>query len=161
MNSQATEEYLEALYKLSEAGPVRQARLAEHLGLSQAATAEMVKKLIAAGLAERDKTGSIGLTESGNKAALETVRKHRLSERFLTDILGLPWEKAHEEACKFEHVLSPEVEDGLDRLLNNPKSCPHGYPIPDKEGVITALPTRPLSDLGPGRKGGYCSGQRG
>ncbi|MDP1808695.1 MAG: metal-dependent transcriptional regulator [Actinomycetota bacterium] len=152
MNSRATEEYLEALYKLSEAGPVRQARLAEHLGLSQAATAEMVKKLILAKLAKRDKTGSIGLTKSGTKAALETVRKHRLSERFLTDILGLPWEKAHEEACKLEHVLSPEVEDGLDRLLNNPKSCPHGYPIPDKEGVITTLPTRPLSDLGPDEK---------
>lgn len=152
MSSRAVEEYLEALYKLSEAGPVCQARLAESLGLSQAATAGMVKKLVLNKLASREKTGSIALTKSGEKAALETIRKHRLSERFLTDILGLPWEKAHEEACKFEHVLSPEVEDGLDRLLNNPKSCPHGYPIPDKDGVITSLPTKPLSDLGVAEK---------
>lgn len=152
MSSRAVEEYLEALYKLSESGPVRQARLAEHLGLSQAATAEMVKKLISLKLVKRDKAACITLTNRGAKAALETVRKHRLSERFLTDILGLPWEKAHEEACKFEHVLSPEVEDGLDRLLNNPKSCPHGHPIPDKDGVITALQTRPLADLGPKEK---------
>jgi len=153
LSSQAVEEYLEALYKLSESGPVRQARLAEHLGLSQTAAAAMVKKLISLQLAERDEAAYINLTKRGTKAALETIRKHRLSERFLTDILGLPWEKAHEEACKLEHVISPEVEDGLDRLLNNPKSCPHGHPIPDKQGVVTTLPTRPLSDLGADEKG--------
>jgi DtxR family Mn-dependent transcriptional regulator len=148
LSSRAVEEYLEALYKLSESGPVRQARLAEHLGLSQPATAEMVKKLVSLKLVTKDKSACINLTKTGVKAALETVRKHRLSERFLTDVLGLSWEKAHDEACKFEHVLSPEVEEGLDRLLNSPKSCPHGHPIPDKDGTITVLPTRPLSDLG-------------
>lgn len=152
MTSRAVEGYLEALYKLGEQGPVRQARLAEYLGLSQAATAEMIKKMVVSDLVKRDENSFLHLTENGEKDALEMIRKHRLSERFLTDILGLSWEKAHVEACKLEHVLSPEVEDGLDRLLNNPKSCPHGYPIPDKSGVIVALPTRPLADLGPTEK---------
>lgn len=148
MISRTVEEYLEALYKLEEVGAVRQAQLAEYLELTPTAAGEMIKKMIGLNLVKRNPDSSIGLSGKGQKAALRLIRKHRLSERFLTDMLGLPWEKVHEEACKFEHVLSPEVEDGLDKLLDSPKVCPHGHPIPDKSGVITKSPTKPLTELG-------------
>lgn len=147
MSSSVREEYLEALYKLSESGPVRQTNLATSLGVTSTSTAEMVKKMIKLNLVKKEDEHTLLLTKKGNKAALELIRKHRLSERFLTDILGLPWEKVHDEACKLEHVISPEVEESLNRLLNNPKNCPHGHPIPNKSGTITKQPSFPLTQL--------------
>ncbi len=94
----------------------------------------------------------ICLTEEGERQALQLVRKHRLAERFLTDVLGISWDKAHEEACKFEHVLDEEVEDGLDRLLSSPATCPHGHPIPSKQGVVKHQPSKRLCELGAGDK---------
>ena len=124
------EEYLEAIHELEEEGTeVIQARLAERLGHSAPSVSEMVKRLRDDGyLAVRGRT--VGLTSKGRTLAESVVRKHRLAERLLTDIIGLSWPKAHAEACRWEHVISDEVEQKLVALLDNPTTCPHGNPIP-------------------------------
>ncbi len=124
------EEYLEAIHELEEEGTeVIQARLAERLGHSAPSVSEMVRRLKADGYIKMKKR-SILLTPKGRSRAESVVRKHRLAERLLTDVIGLPWHKAHVEACRWEHVMSDEVEERLVELLNNPTTCPHGNPIP-------------------------------
>ena len=124
------EEYLEAIHELEEEGTaVIQARLAERLGHSAPSVSETVRRLRTDGLVTV--TGrSIALTRKGRSQAESVVRKHRLAERLLTDVIGLPWSKAHNEACRWEHVISDEVEERLVELLNHPTTCPHGNPIP-------------------------------
>lgn len=148
MTSAKVEEYLEAIYKLQK--PERAlgtSELGKALGVSAASATEMAKRLSDKGLVSRSKQSGITLTKRGERAALELIRKHRLSERFLVDILGMDWQDAHEEACKFEHVISPAVEARMEVLLDNPKTCPHGHPIPDKEGRTAVEKIRPLSSL--------------
>jgi DtxR family transcriptional regulator, Mn-dependent transcriptional regulator len=124
------EEYLEAIHELDEEGMIIiQARLAERLGHSAPAVSEMVKRLRDEGYVQV-KGRSLSLTESGRTVAESVVRKHRLAERLLTDIIGLPWDKAHTEAGRWEHVISDEVEARLIEVLGNPSTCPHGNPIP-------------------------------
>ena len=124
------EEYLEAIHGLSEEGvQVIQARLVERLHHSPQAVSEMVQRLAADGYLVRSAKG-VELTDAGRSRAASVVRRHRLAERFLVDILGLPWEKAHVEAGRWEHVISDEVESRLVALLGNPTTCPHGNPIP-------------------------------
>src|SRR6185436_17114576 len=89
----------------------------------------------------------VTLTEFGRQEATRLVRCHRLAERLLTDILGLGWEDAHEEAHKLEHVISPLVEERLSIVLNNPQTCPHGHPMPDAQGRMIKAVTIPLSRL--------------
>ncbi|HEX2192166.1 MAG TPA: metal-dependent transcriptional regulator [Acidimicrobiales bacterium] len=143
------EEYLEAVLELEEEGdaPVIQARLAERLGYSAPTVSETVRRLKAEGYL-RTKGRALSLTEKGRALAESVVRKHRLAERLLTDVIGLAWHKAHIEACRWEHVISDEVEQLLVQVLGNPKTCPHGNPIPGAH-----LPDRrlvPLADAQPG-----------
>lgn len=148
MSSAKVEEYLEAIYKLQKAErALGTSELGKELGVSAASATEMAKRLSDKGLVSRSKQSGITLTKRGERAALELIRKHRLSERFLVDILGMDWQDAHEEACKFEHVISPAVEARMEALLDNPKTCPHGHPIPDKEGRTAVEKIRPLSSL--------------
>ncbi len=124
------EEYLEAIHELGEEGiVVIQARLAERLGHSAPAVSEMIRRLRDEGYVEV-RGRSLVMTERGRSVAESVVRKHRLAERLLTDIIGLPWEKAHLEAGRWEHVISDEVEERLVEVLGHPKTCPHGNPIP-------------------------------
>jgi DtxR family transcriptional regulator, iron-dependent repressor len=124
------EEYLEAIHELGEEGiVVIQARLAERLGHSAPAVSEMIRRLREDGYLEM-RGRSLVLTGQGRTLAESVVRKHRLAERLLTDIIGLPWEKAHLEAGRWEHVISDEVEDRLVEVLGHPTTCPHGNPIP-------------------------------
>lgn len=124
------EEYLEAIHELGEEGiVVIQARLAERLGHSAPAVSEMIRRLKEEGYVEV-KGRSLMLTPRGRSKAESVVRKHRLAERLLTDIIGLPWDKAHVEAGRWEHVISDEVEALLVQRLGNPTTCPHGNPIP-------------------------------
>lgn len=124
------EEYLETIHELDEEGTVViQARLAERLGHSAPAVSEMVKRLRDEGYVEVEGR-SLSLTTDGRRVAESVVRKHRLAERLLTDIIGLPWEKAHLEAGRWEHVISDEVEERLVEVLGHPTTCPHGNPIP-------------------------------
>jgi DtxR family Mn-dependent transcriptional regulator len=136
------EEYLETIHELDEEGVVViQARLAERLGHSAPAVSEMIRRLRDGGYVSVDGR-SLQLTEAGRTLAESVVRKHRLAERLLTDVIGLPWEKAHLEAGRWEHVISDEVEVRLIELLGYPTTCPHGNPIPGTHGPraeLTAL----------------------
>ncbi len=124
------EEYLTTIYELAEDGiTVIQARLAERLGHSAPTVWEMMKRLVADDYVTVSGR-SISLTAKGLTLAEGVVRKHRLAERLLTDVIGLPWEKAHLEAGRWEHVISDEVEERLRVILNDPSTCPHGNPIP-------------------------------
>jgi DtxR family Mn-dependent transcriptional regulator len=136
------EEYLEAVHELEEEGTtVIQARLAERLGHSAPAVSEMIRRLRDEGYLEMEGR-SLLLTATGRALAESVVRKHRLAERLLTDIIGLPWASSHVEACRWEHVISDEVAERLVILLGNPTTCPHGNPIPGAgrdERHLTAL----------------------
>ena len=137
----AFEEYCECIYEMREDNAeIIQARIAERLNVSRASVSEMVKRMEAAGLLTVN-ASSIALAPAGEELATRIVRRHRLAERFLTDVLGLTWSQAHHEACRWEHVISPEVEVGLTRLLGNPSTCPHGNPIPGAASIkVTVTP---------------------
>ncbi|MDE0267901.1 MAG: metal-dependent transcriptional regulator [Acidimicrobiaceae bacterium] len=127
------EEYCETIYGLNEDNlQVIQARIAERLEVSPPAVSETIKRMKKAGLVESD-SDTITLTEAGNFLGAQVVRRHRIAERFLTDILNLPWAQAHTEASKWEHVISTEVEQSMMKVLNQPTTCPHGNPIPGSE----------------------------
>jgi DtxR family Mn-dependent transcriptional regulator len=142
------EEYLEAIWELQEEGtPVIQARLAERLGHAPPSVSEMIGRLRSDGFIESEKR-ALRLTSKGRKRAESVVRKHRLAERLLTDIIGLEWHKTHSEACRWEHVISDDVEARLVVLLGNPSTCPHGNPIPG--GPTTKRHLTALADSEPG-----------
>lgn len=125
----AFEEYCETIYELGEDDlDVIQARIADRMEVSRPAVSEMVKRLEAEGLIESGR--QITLTPKGLHLAETVVRRHRLAECFLTDILGLSWADAHQEAGKWEHVISPTVEKAMMARLDDPTTCPHGNPIP-------------------------------
>ena len=130
----AFEEYCECIFELAEDDlDVIQARIAERLDVSRPAVSEMMRRLEAEGLITTD--GGIQLTLAGDALAQRVVRRHRLAERFLTDILGLSWAEAHHEAGKWEHIMSDSVEGALDRFLGSPTTCPHGNPIPGSDYI--------------------------
>lgn len=143
----AFEEYCECIFELLEDDvAVIQARIAERLQVSRPAVSEMIRRLETEGLITTD--GAITLTAAGLELAQRTVRRHRLAERFLTDLLGLSWAEAHHEAGKWEHVMSASVETALTRVLGNPTTCPHGNPIP---GADYSVPDQvPLATVGIG-----------
>ena len=144
------EEYLEAIWELEEEGTqVIQARLAEHLGHSAPSVSEMVRRLRSDGYVEFE--GRIlRLTEAGRVRAESVVRKHRLAERFLLDVIGIPWHMTHIEACRWEHVMSDEVEARLMEIMKNPSTCAHGNPIPGVAGPARDL--QALAETEPGDK---------
>ena len=113
---------------------VIQARIVERLQISRPAVSEMIRRLEAEKLIAQA-AGQIRLTDSGMRLAQQTVRRHRLAERFLTDMLGLPWAQAHHEAGRWEHVMSDLVEAAMDRVLGSPTTCPHGNPIPGSKYI--------------------------
>jgi DtxR family Mn-dependent transcriptional regulator len=126
----AFEEYCECIFELREDDlDVIQARIADRLQVSRPAVSEMIRRLDAEGLIEQV-DGKIQLTGGGIVLAEQVVRRHRLAERFLTDVLGLSWADAHHEAGRWEHVMSENVEAAMNRLLGAPTTCPHGNPIP-------------------------------
>jgi DtxR family Mn-dependent transcriptional regulator len=139
------EEYLQAIAFLTEeGGPVIQARLADRLHKTPAAISEVVIRLEADGYLIRH-SRQIELTEEGAAIATAVIRRHRLAERLLVDIVGLSWSAAHYEAGRYEHILSDEVEERVVALLNDPATCPHGNPIPGSRHAVAARAT--LSSL--------------
>ncbi|MBN2566100.1 MAG: metal-dependent transcriptional regulator [Candidatus Eisenbacteria bacterium] len=149
MPSATMEEYLEAIYKLAEKGPVRPTPIAESLGVSGPTVTATLKRLQSQGLIERV-DGDVVLTKDGHAAAIDIVRRHRISERFLVDVLGLSWDEAHEEACMLEHALSPRVLEALEEYLDNPVVCPHGHPIPHRDGTVAPVVGSSLCTLSEG-----------
>ncbi len=151
----AIEEYLEAIYKMTlEGKPVIAARLAERMRVSPPTVADMLRRLGENGLAHTSRPDGVKLTRKGQAAAESLVRRHRLWERFLTDVLGMDWDEVHEEACKLEHAMSPHVEEKLADILGHPDTCPHGFPIPGTKGAKKREKAAiPLSRLGVGDEG--------
>ncbi len=131
------EEYLEAVFSLAEEGtPVIQARIAERLHRSAPSVSEMLDRLESEGYVRRAGR-QVELTREGRATAEQVVRRHRLAERLLMDVIGLEWHKVHAEAGRWEHVISDDVEARLVELLGNPSTCPHGNPIPGAEQVYS------------------------
>jgi DtxR family Mn-dependent transcriptional regulator len=130
-----TEDYLKAIYTLAEESqPVIAARVAEEMGVSPSTMFSALRRLEKEGYARVERRKDIRLTAKGKKVAETILRRHYLTERFLTDLLGLDWVSAHQEAHRMEHVISPTVEKKLAEVLHHPTTCPHGNPIPN-EGV--------------------------
>jgi DtxR family Mn-dependent transcriptional regulator len=146
------EEYLETILALVEEGvPVIQARIAERLGRSAPSVSEMLERLIEDGYVHREGR-RLSLTDSGRALAEKVVRKHRLAERLLVDVIGLEWHKVHREAGRWEHVISDDVEARLVELLGDPATCPHGNPIPGSSSPASTVPTRPLAQVDAGER---------
>ncbi len=147
----ATEEYLETILEIEEEGipPIR-ARLVERLGVSAAAVSEQVNRLVEQGYAELLDDRTLRLTDTGRELAVSIVRRHRLAERLLVDVIGLEWEKVHKEADRWEHAISAEVEEKLVQLLGDPATCPHGNPIPGSKHRPERTGATALSAFAPG-----------
>ena len=130
----AEQEYLEIMFWLEEAGlPMTGANIARAMQLSPPTVHEMVGRLIDDGYVERNPDKSLAFTESGREHASHIVRRHRMIERFLTDVLGIPWDEVHEEAERIEHAMSPVLEERMRAAIGDATTCPHGHPI--VEGV--------------------------
>jgi DtxR family Mn-dependent transcriptional regulator len=140
----AEEEYLERIYWLEEAGlPMTGANLARAMHVSPPTVHEMIGRLERDGYITRNPDKSIVFTESGRGDASRIVRRHRLVERFLTDVLGIPWHEVHEEAERLEHAMSPVLEERMRAAIGDATTCPHGHPF--IEG--TREPGVPLADV--------------
>jgi DtxR family Mn-dependent transcriptional regulator len=147
--TQQAEEYLEAIYRLEQkVGYARTMELARNLNVVPGSVTNTVENLKRKGLVTHKPYKGVKLTESGRKIASSVLRRHRLAERLLTDILHLDWSEVHDQACKLEHALSPEVVKPLEKALGHPKRCPHGNPIPTSCGGIIEEETMALSELG-------------
>ncbi|GAA5138281.1 metal-dependent transcriptional regulator [Pseudonocardia adelaidensis] len=137
-----TEMYLRTIYELEEEGvvPLR-ARIAERLGQSGPTVSQTVARMERDGLVVVAGDRHLELTEAGRGRAVAVMRKHRLAERLLVDVIGLEWEFVHAEACRWEHVMSEAVERKLVKLLDNPTISPYGNPIPGLDELVNALDT--------------------
>ena len=126
----AEEEYLQTIYWLEEAGlPITGANIARAMQLSAPTVHEMVGRLATDGYINRREDKSLEFTASGREHATHMVRRHRLIERFLTDVLGIPWDEVHEEAERLEHAMSPLLEERMLAAIGDATTCPHGHPI--------------------------------
>ena len=143
----AEEEYLQIMFWLEEAGlPINGANIARAMQLSPPTVHEMIGRLEDDGYVERADDKSLSFTEKGRQEAEAISRRHRLIERFLTDVLGIPWDEVHEEAERLEHAMSPVLEERMLAAIGDAKTCPHGHPIVEgarEEGVL-------LADVEPG-----------
>jgi DtxR family Mn-dependent transcriptional regulator len=147
------EDYLKAIYELSQAAPdqpVPAAALVERMAAPPATVTDTVKRLAAVGLVDHAPYKGATLTPAGRKAALEVIRHHRLLEQYLAEALGLPWDQVHAEADRLEHVLSEALEARIAAALGHPTRDPHGDPIPSADLTVAATARARLSDLAPG-----------
>jgi DtxR family Mn-dependent transcriptional regulator len=144
----AVEQYLETILELEESGiaPMR-ARLVERLGVSAPAVSETVKRLERENYLTLDQDRVLHLTASGREYATAVLRRHRLAELLLVEILKVPWSQVHEEACRLEHAISDNLEAHLVKLLGDPGSCPHGNPIPGSANVVDPGPLQTLASV--------------
>ncbi|MGE5857248.1 MAG: metal-dependent transcriptional regulator, partial [Solirubrobacterales bacterium] len=143
----AEEEYLQTMFWLEEAGlQINGANIARAMQLSPPTVHEMIGRLEGDGYVERADDKSLTFTQRGRGEAEAIVRRHRLIERFLTDVLGIPWDEVHEEAERLEHAMSPVLEERMLAAIGDARTCPHGHPIVEgarEEGVL-------LADVEPG-----------
>jgi len=149
-----TEEYLECIYRLQEkSGTARTSDIVKMLGVVPGTVTNTVERLEKEGFLTHSPYKGVKLTEKGRKIALQVIRRHRLSERLLVDILHIEWEKVHDVACKLEHGITSEIIKPLEKALKHPKTCPHGNPIPTACGGIIEEKSLPLTDFAIHKKG--------
>jgi DtxR family transcriptional regulator, Mn-dependent transcriptional regulator len=145
----AEEEYLQTIYWLKEAGlPITGANIARAMQLSAPTVHEMLGRLETDGYVTRNEDKSLDFTDTGHEHAAGMVRRHRLIERFLTDVLGVPWDEVHEEAERLEHAMSPVLEERMLAAIGDAKTCPHGHPIVEGAREVGV----PLADVEEGAK---------
>lgn len=143
------EEYLEAIFRLlqNDKKYAKTGELAEVLNVKPASVTQMMQKLAAKSYLKYEKSKGVRLTAKGRKLALDVLRRHRVAERLLVDLLGVSWEEAHDVACEWEHMLTPALCNKVLEKLEGPATCPHGNPIPESDGTFTPLPELTLADL--------------
>ncbi len=150
---ESPEMYLKSMYQLGASdSPVPISSLADHLGISPVSATEMIHRMVERQLVEHVPYRGVFLTRRGMEEALAVLRRHRIWERFLTDRLGLPWEKVHDVACQLEHSVGSEVTEPLAADLGDPSTCPHGNPIPSAEGEMPSETRMGLHELTPGQR---------
>ena len=150
----ASKQYLEAVFELEEEGQrILQARIGKRLGLAPATVSEGMKRLVTDGYVTVAESRDIALTGEGRAVAETLVRRHRLAERMLTDLLGLPWHLCHELAEDWEKVMTPQVEDAILSRLEGDATCPHGNPIPGADSAVPWSDLKPVAAMEPGDRG--------
>ncbi|MCL5995822.1 MAG: metal-dependent transcriptional regulator [Chloroflexi bacterium] len=148
MLSESMQDYLKTIYEIGEgADRVTTNALADMLGVTAASVTGMLKKLAEMKLVEYEPYQGVVLTLAGQKIALEVIRHHRLTELYLTEAMGFSWDRVHEEAERLEHAISEEFADKMSALLGDPKTDPHGSPIPSKDGHVASSSQTALSDV--------------
>ena len=148
MASENVEDYLKSIYKLQEGGGrVSTSSLSERLGISAPSVTEMIKKLADEGILTYAPYKGVELTAEGRKRALKILRRHRLWELFLVEVLKYPWHEIHDEADRLEHFTSEKLERRLDEALGFPRTDPHGDVIPRTDGSIEPVEYRSLSEV--------------
>jgi DtxR family transcriptional regulator, Mn-dependent transcriptional regulator len=151
MYTPVVEDYLKAVWMLQQAeSPVATSRIAERLGLTPAAVTAMIKRLAEQALLRHEPYYGVRLTGAGELAALRIIRRHRVLELFLVEVLGYAWDRVHDEAERLEHAASDELIERLARLLGEPERDPHGNAIPTAEGEVDRGRYPALGDLVPG-----------
>jgi DtxR family Mn-dependent transcriptional regulator len=151
--SRSKQDYVKALYALETGGaPVGTSVLAAQLGVSAPSVTVMLRRLAAERLVRHAPRAGARLTAAGRRQALDLVRRHRILETFLVEVLKLDWSEVHADAEVLEHHISDRVLDAIDRLIGHPVEDPHGHPIPDRHGRIAQRELRPLAELGAGQR---------
>jgi DtxR family Mn-dependent transcriptional regulator len=146
--TEVVEEYLEGIYRLQEkSGVARTSDLVKLLQVVPGTVTNTVERLEKEGMLRHESYRGVKLTDKGQKIALDVIRRHRLSERLLTDFVHVDWDKVHDAACKLEHGITDDVIKKLEKALGHPKTCPHGNPIPTACGGIVEEKSEPLSTL--------------
>jgi DtxR family Mn-dependent transcriptional regulator len=146
--TEVVEEYLEGIYRLQEkSGVARTIDIVKVLQVAPGTVTNTVERLEKEGMLRHEPYRGVRLTDKGRKIALDVIRRHRLSERLLTDFMRVDWDKAHDAACRLEHGITNDVIKKLEKALGHPKTCPHGNPIPTACGGIVEEKSEPLSTL--------------
>ena len=152
--SSTMEAYLENIYRLEqEYGVAKTKLLAELVGVSLGTVTNTITFLEKQSLVTHEPYKGVKLTETGRTIALDVLRRHRLTERLLTDILGIEWSKVHNHSCKLEHAITSELIKPLEKALGYPETCPHGNPIPKEDGELFKEELHSIVDLEKGTKG--------
>ncbi len=153
MITSTVENYVKQIYLQQQENPadlLPMGKLATAMNVVPGTATAMVKALADSGLVDYEPRGGIRLTHGGEQLALHVLRRHRILESFLVEILGLDWSEVHEEAETLEHAVSDKVLERMDHLMNRPQYDPHGDPIPTAKGQISHIRLMPLSDMAPG-----------
>ena len=157
-NTEAVEDYAKALHALAQRcdGPVTTSALAERLGVSAGSVTSMLKRMDEMGLVRHERYRGALLTERGERVALEVIRHHRLLESYLAEVLGMPWDRVHDEAEVLEHYISEELEERIAEALGDPRHDPHGDPIPNAELDLASDETVRLTEVEPGSEASFA-----